>query len=80
MLKASKNYDVPLWVTVETTIFHELGHAICELERDILDANYFKYSDEEEWVENLAYQLHYNFDILIDLKKLIREYKKYLKN
>jgi len=47
-----------LWVAVETTIYHELGHAICELEYDTFGYKYLEYSDEEEWVESFAYNLH----------------------
>lgn len=76
ILKGSKKYDVPLWVAVETTIFHELGHAICELEYDIFEHKYLEYDDEEEWVENFAYELHNYGDIPNDLENFIIEYKK----
>jgi len=76
ILMGSKKYDVPLWVAVETTIFHELGHAICELEYDIFGYEYLEYGDEEDWVENFAYELHEYGDIPQDLKNFIRAYKK----
>ena len=79
ILKGSKKYDVPLWVAVETTIFHELGHAICELEYDVLGNEYLEYGDEEEWVENFAYELHNYGDIPQDLETFIQEYKKQIK-
>lgn len=76
ILKGSKKYDVPLWVAVETTIFHELGHAICELEYDVYGYEYLEYVDEEEWVENFAYELHNYNDIPVDLEEFINEYNK----
>jgi hypothetical protein len=76
ILSASKKYNVPLWVTVETTIFHELGHAICELEYNVFENEYLEYNDEEEWVEQFAYDLHNYGDIPNDLEKFLIEYKK----
>ncbi len=76
IVKASKKYDIPLWVAVETTIFHELGHAICELEYDVFGYEYLEYGDEEEWVENFAYELHNYDSIPDDLETFISEYKK----
>lgn len=75
ILKGSNKYDVPLWVAVETTIFHELGHAICELEYDVFGYEYLEYGDEEEWVENFAYELHNYNDIPQDLENFIQAYK-----
>jgi hypothetical protein len=75
ILKGSKKYDVPLWVAVETTIFHELGHAICELEYNVFGYEYLEYGDEEEWVENFAYELHNYDDIPQDLENFIQAYK-----
>jgi hypothetical protein len=75
ILEGSKEYNVPLWVAVETTIFHELGHAICELEYDLFGYEYLEYGDEEEWVENFAYELHNYGDIPQDLETFIKEYK-----
>ena len=34
------------------------------------------YCDEEEWVENFAYELHNYDNIPQDLENFIREYKK----
>ena len=79
ILKGSKKYNVPLWVAVETTILHELGHAICELEYDVFGYEYLEYGDEEEWVENFAYELHNYGDIPQDLETFIQEYKKQIK-
>lgn len=76
ILKGSKEYNIPLWVAVETTVFHELGHAICELERDVFEYEFLEYNDEEEWVENLAYQMHNYNDITHDLETFIKEYRK----
>lgn len=69
----SKKYNVPLRVAVETTIFHELGHAICELEYDVFDHKYLEYSDEEEWVENFAYDLSNYGYIPQDLENFIEK-------
>jgi hypothetical protein len=76
IIKGSKKYNIPLWVAVETTIFHELGHAICELEYDVFGCEYLEYDDEEEWVENFAYELHNYGDIPEDLLNFINKYKK----
>jgi hypothetical protein len=73
MIEGSEEYDVPLWVAVETTIFHELGHAICELERDVFGYMYLEYGEEEEWVEDFAYELHENGIIPHDLKTFMRK-------
>lgn len=78
ILKGSKKYNVPLWIAVETTIFHELGHAICELERDVFGYEFLEYGVEEDWVEDLAYQMHKYGDIPHDLETFIQEYKKQL--
>jgi hypothetical protein len=78
ILSATKEYNIPLWVAVETTIFHELGHAICELERKIFGYKFLEYGIEEDWVEDLAYQLHEYGDIPHDLETFIQEYKKQL--
>lgn len=75
LVDASEEYNVPLWVAVETTLFHELGHAICELERDVYGYEYLEYGDEEEWVEDFAYELHEWNDIPDDLKNFIKVYK-----
>ena len=79
ILKGSKKYNVPLQVVVETTILHELGHAICELEYDVFGYEYLEYGNEEEWVENFAYELHNYGDIPQDLETFIQEYKKQIK-
>ena len=79
ILEGSKDYNVPLWVAVETTIFHELGHAICELEYDVFGYEYLEYGNEEEWVEEFAYKLHDYGGIPQDLENFIREYKKQIK-
>ena len=38
-----------------------------------------QYGDEEEWVENFAYELHNYGDIPQDLETFIQEYKKQIK-
>jgi hypothetical protein len=76
IIAGSKKYDVPLWVVVETTIFHELGHAICEIENDVFGSNILQYDDEEEWVEDFAYGLHTYNEIPTDLEEFINEYNK----
>jgi hypothetical protein len=73
MVDGSEEYGVPLWVAVETTIFHELGHAICELERDMFGYMYLEYGDEEEWVEDFAYELHEHDRIPDDLKLFMKK-------
>lgn len=73
LVEGSEEYDVPLWVVVETTIFHELGHAICELEYDMFGYEYLEYGIEEEWVEDFAYQLHTSGTIPDDLKLFMKK-------
>jgi len=80
ILETSKEDNIPLWTIVETTIFHELGHAICELERIVFGYKYLEYTIEEEWVENFAYELHLFHLIPQDLKTFIHEYKKIKNN
>lgn len=64
ILKASKKYNVSLETTMASTIYHELGHAICELEESF-DYQFLNYDDEEEWVEDFAYD-YYNYGIIPD--------------
>lgn len=52
MLIASKKYHVPLVDTVETTIFHEFGHAVVALAE--VEEYEFDYQDEEDFVEEYA--------------------------
>lgn len=75
LIKSAKQYKVPLWVAIETTIFHELGHAICELERIEYGYKYLDYSDEEDWVENFAYELHEYDSIPQDLEEYLKARK-----
>jgi hypothetical protein len=70
LLSGAKEYKVPLSLVVETTIFHELGHAICEMDTD-MEYDCLIISNEEEWVEDFAYNLYYNNEIPDDLQKLI---------
>lgn len=76
ILKGAKEYNVPLIVAVETTIFHELGHAICELERDIFGYMYLQYGDEEQWAEDFGFYFHDYNEIPEDLEEFIEEYNK----
>jgi hypothetical protein len=78
LLKAAKNYKLTLRVVVETTVYHELGHAICELEREVFGYQYLEYGLEEEWVEEFAYNFHDYQSIPADLETFIKEYQKTL--
>jgi len=75
ILESSKDENIPLWAIVETTLFHELGHAICELERIIYGYKYLEYVIEEKWVEDFAYELHLFHLIPQDLKIFIQKLK-----
>jgi len=75
IIEASEEYNVPIKTCVLTTIYHELGHAMVEydfdLGLDILDV--FEISDnEEDYVEDFAYNF-FNFNsIPDDVKKLLK--------
>jgi len=53
ILTASKKYNVPVETTVETTIFHEYGHAVVALAE--VEEYDLEYTDEEEFVEEYAH-------------------------
>ena len=58
---ALKEYDVSLETTIRSTLFHELGHAIVDVDNKfvyIKDDNILDFEeDEEEYVENFAFEL-----------------------
>jgi len=62
--KARKQYDVELETAIETTITHELGHAMQEQ---------FGLPQKEEQAEELAYQWHYNKQIPDWVSKLVNK-------
>lgn len=75
ILQSAKKYNVSIKTTIETTIFHELGHALCELDFDLFGGRFLKFDNEEEWVENFAYD-YYNWGTIPDeLENLIDELK-----
>lgn len=76
ILNACKKYDVELDTAIKTTLYHELGHAICELEYDLYGYQYLEYSSEEDWVEDFAYNLFEYNEIPEDLTEFIFALKK----
>jgi len=57
---AVKEYDVDLDTTIRTTLFHELGHAIVDVDNMFVyveNKNILEVDNEEEYVENFAYEL-----------------------
>lgn len=55
-----EDYNVSLETTIRTTIFHELGHAIVDVDNlfvYIEDQNILNFDDEEEYVEDFAFNL-----------------------
>lgn len=59
--EASKGYDdVSLDIIIRSTIFHELGHAIVDVDNHfvyIKDENILQFNNEEEYVEDFAFEL-----------------------
>lgn len=74
MREGAEEYDLSLRTVVETTVFHELGHAICELERGVFGYEYLEYGDEEEWVEEFANGFYEFRDIPHDLEAFIKAF------
>jgi len=70
---AVDKYNVPLETIVTTTIFHELGHAMCEYDFDIYDSKFFDYDDEEEFVEDFAEDLYKYGQVSEEISKLLSQ-------
>lgn len=58
--EASEEYDVPFELGVVTTIYHELGHALYQLDEACFDGKYLAsiYPREEDFAEDFAYDLY----------------------
>lgn len=76
ILNACKKYHVDLDTAIKTTLYHELGHAICELEYDLYGYQYLEYGSEEDWAEDFAYNLFEYDSISEDLVTFISNLKK----
>lgn len=76
IINACKKYNVDLDTAIKTTLYHELGHAICELEYDLYGYQYLEYGNEEDWAENFAYNLFEYDSIPEDLVTFISVLKK----
>lgn len=74
ILQSLKKYKVSIETAVTTTIYHELGHAICELDNEVYD-KFLNYDDEEDWVEDFAHEFYQYGTIPTDLEEFV-EYKK----
>jgi len=76
ILKAAEKYNVPLSLAVETTIYHELGHALCEVDFEQYENAHLKVDDEEEWVEEFSRNFYEWDEVPEDLERLVTsEYK-----
>ncbi len=77
-------YDTSLDVTIRTTIFHELGHAIVDVDNHfdfIKDENILQFGNEEEYVEDFAFELEMFGRVSDDnFLKLAKLYQKGLRN
>lgn len=66
-------------VEIGLTLYHEVGHSLFELDREICGGKYLSHiSDEEEFVENFAYDMSflfgavsYEFEQLLNDEELI---------
>jgi hypothetical protein len=58
------------------TSSHKLKTCGLSEQYDVFGYKYLEYGDEEEWVENFAYELHNYGEIPQDLETFIQEYKK----
>ena len=57
MIDCAKETGECLELIVHTTVYHELGHAMCELDRDC--DGILEYEDEEEVVEEFACDFYF---------------------
>lgn len=78
--KALEEGDVELDIIIRSTIFHELGHAIVDVDNQfefIKDENILQFEDEEEYVEDFAFELEMfgrvNDPNILKLSELFRE-------
>ena len=76
LLKNSKKYKVSIETTTKTTVWHEIGHAVVELDKE-LNYNQLNFEDEEEFVENLAYEMFKYGNVTQDIENF---YNFYIKN
>ncbi|MDT8337191.1 MAG: hypothetical protein RQ856_05110 [Candidatus Izemoplasmatales bacterium] len=77
---AMKEYDTSLDITIRTTIFHELGHAIVDVDNSfefIKNENILQFNNEEKYVEDFAFELEMFGRIsdpnILKLAKLFKE-------
>ena len=77
---ASKKYDVSLDITIKSTIFHELGHAIVDVDNlfeFVEGENILQFEDEEVYVEDFAYEFEMfrkvNDPNILKLAKLFKQ-------
>jgi len=76
IINTAKEYSISLEVVTESTIYHEIGHAICELEEIVCENNYLDYSSEDDWCENFAYRFYKTKTIPEEVKKMINSERK----
>jgi hypothetical protein len=63
---------------IRTTIFHELGHALCNIDNTYIfvkDDNILHYEDEEDFVENFAVELNDRGIVPEEILKLANLYR-----
>jgi len=64
---------------IETTLFHELGHAVVDIDNFYIFGggdNILKFQDEEDYVEEFGRNFFSNSEVPGDFKKLAIEFKK----
>lgn len=81
-IKRAMQDGYELHLIIRTTIFHELGHAMVDLDNQIefiKDENVLHFEDEEEYVEDFAFEFEMWGkvpDEIVELTKLYKKYKK----
>jgi hypothetical protein len=78
--EAVKHYDTPLEVAIKSTIYHELGHAMVDLDEQIefvKDENILQFEDEEEYVEDFAFNFEMFGRVPEEIDRLVQVYKEY---
>jgi len=71
IINAAKEYNTSIKTVTESTIYHEIGHAICELEHVVCEDDYLNYSSEDDWCENFAYNFYKTKEIPKEVKKMV---------
>ena len=79
--EAVSEYGSTIDVALKSTIYHELGHAMVDLDNQIEfveDENILDFEDEEEYVEDFAFNFEMFDEVPEEINKLIEIYKKHI--